>query len=100
MATRAERFKADAQRKGGGTKKVVKHKKPVDPAHTASRHETKRGDKGVGPALEDSTNGKPSRKSTRKSIHGGRSDTQLMRAARTKSTTPKARATRAKAGRT
>ena len=58
----------------------------------------RRGDKAVGMAMEDSVskNGKParpSRKSTRASANHGRSDTTLMRTAREKTFTPRARAT-------
>lgn len=71
----------------------------LDPGHTDTRNVTKRGDKRSSVALEDSTSGRPSRKSTRKSAHGGRNDTELMRTARAKSQTPKARAQRAQVAR-
>lgn len=95
MATKAQQFRAEAQRTGAGKKALVKPRRVVDPMHTDTRNVTKRGDKQVGMALEDSMSGRPSRKSSRKSAHGGRNDTQIMRAARAKSQTPKARATRA-----
>jgi hypothetical protein len=99
MATKAQQFRHEMER--AGPKKAPRPKKVhhLDPAHTDSRNVTKRGDKQVGMALEDSMSGRPSRKSSRKSAHGGRNDVQLMRAARTASQSPKARATRAKTAR-
>jgi hypothetical protein len=99
MATKAERFRAESQRTKHKAPQVKKPKRPQDPAHTDTRNLTKRVDKREGPVLEDSMSGRPSRKSTRTSSHHGRSDTQIMRAARAKSFTPKARAERAQARR-
>lgn len=99
MATKAQQFRHEQERKGPKKQKQVKKEKHLDPAHTDSRNVTKRGDKQVGMALEDSLSGRPSRKSSRKSSHGGRNDVELMRAARAASQTPKAQATRAKASR-
>lgn len=99
MATKAELYRYDQQR--AGPKKVKRPTKlhTRDPKHTDTRHLTKRGDKKVGMALEDSTSGKPSRLSTRPSSNHGRNDTELMRTARAKSMSPKARAQRAKVAR-
>ena len=99
MATKAERFKAESQRTRHEAPKVRKQKHLIDPAHTDTRNVTKRGDKGPSMALEDSMSGKPSRVSTRASSHHGRCDTEIMRAARAKSLSPKARALRAQVAR-
>jgi len=99
MATKAERFKAESQRTRHELPRVKKPKHIIDPAHTDTRNVTKRGDKGPSMALEDSMSGKPSRVSTRTSSHHGRSDTEIMRAARAKSLSPKARALRAQVAR-
>lgn len=99
MSTRAQDFKAEAQRTGAKKAAVAKERRVVDPRHTDTRNVTKRGDKQVGMALEDSESGRPSRKSTRASAHHGRADTEIMRAVRARSQTPKARALRAKAAR-
>lgn len=101
MATKAQQFKARQERSGKKKAPAVKrHKRAMDPKHTATRNLTKRSDKKSGMALEDSMSGTPSRKSTRKAVHGGRSDNPLMRTTRAKSLTPKARAQRAQAART
>lgn len=99
MATKAQQFRHEQERLGPKKAKQVKKAHHLDPAHTDSRNVTKRGDKQVGMALEDSLSGRPSRKSSRKSSHGGRNDVELMRAARTASQSPKAQASRAKASR-
>jgi hypothetical protein len=99
MATKAELFRYEQQRSGAKKSKQVKKVHHLDPGHTDTRNVTKRGDKRSSVALEDSTSGRPSRKSTRKSAHGGRNDTELMRTARAKSQTPKARAQRAQVAR-
>ncbi len=96
MATKAELFRAESQRTKHLPPKAKKPLRRVDPRHTDSRNDRVRSDKAVGVVLEDSMSGTPSRKSTRKSSHHGRADTQIMRAARAKSQTPKARALRAK----
>lgn len=95
MATKAQQFKAAAERTQHRAKKVIKPLRPLDPHHTDTRNVTRWGDKQVGMALEDSMSGRPSRKSTRPSAHHGRADTQLMRTALAKSQTSKARAGRA-----
>jgi hypothetical protein len=98
MSTRAQDFRRETQRKGGGIKKV-KRARVHDPKHTDTRNVTLRGDKVVGMALEDSASGRPSRKSTRPSAHGGRNDTKLMKKARDASQTSRARAERAQVAR-
>lgn len=102
MATKAQLFRSETERsheRKPAAKRVVKARRVIDPKHTDTRNVTKWGDKMVGAALEDSMSGRPSRKSSRKSAHGGRNDTELMRTARAKSQTPKARASRAKVAR-
>ncbi len=99
MATKAEQFRYDDERKGAKKPKAVKKVHHLDPGHTDTRNVTKHGDKGPSMALEDSTSGRPSRKSTRKSVHGGRNDTALMRTATAKSQTATARANRSKVAR-
>lgn len=99
MATRAQNFRAQEQRKRHEAPTVKKPRRIVDPLHTDTRNVTKRADKNANMALEDSMSGRPSRKSTRGSSNHGRSDTQIMRAARVASFTAKARALRAQAGR-
>lgn len=99
MATKAQQFRHEAERAGPKKEKQTVKAHTRDPAHTMTLHVTKRGDKGPSAALEDSMSGKPSRKSTRPSSHGGRTDTQLMKAARDSSMTPKAVANRAKSAR-
>jgi hypothetical protein len=99
MATKAELFRSESERHSHKSPKVKKPRRVVDPHHTDTRNVTKRADKNSGPALEDSMSGKPSRKSTRTSSHHGRSDTQIMRAARAKSFTSKAQAGRSQAAR-
>jgi hypothetical protein len=99
MATKAQHFRHEQERLGLKKTKQAKKEHHLDPAHTDSRNVTKRGDKQVGMALEDSLSGRPSRKSSRKSSHGGRNDVELGRAARSASQSPKAQAARAKASR-
>lgn len=99
MATKAELFRYEQQRSGPKKARQAKKAHHLDPGHTDTRNVTKRGDKGPSVALEDSTSGRPSRKSTRASSHHGRNDTELMRTARAKSQTPKARAQRAQVAR-
>lgn len=102
MATKAQLFRSETERSHEtkpAAKRVVKARRVIDARHTDTRNVTKWGDKMVGMALEDSMSGRPSRKSSRKSAHGGRNDTELMRTARAKSQTPKARASRAKVAR-
>ncbi len=99
MATKAELFRYEQQRAGTKKEKRVEKTHTRNAEHTDSRHLTKRGDKKVGMALEDSLSGRPSRVSTRPSSNHGRNDTELMRTARAKSMSPKARAQRAQVAR-
>lgn len=99
MATKAQLFRAESQRTRHEAPRVKKSRHIIDPLHTDTRNVTKRGDKGPSMALEDSMSGKPSRVSTRPSSHHGRSDVGIMKAAREKSLSPKARAQRSQVAR-
>lgn len=99
MATKAQNFRAAQQRTRHEPATPKKARRLIDPLHTDTRNVTKRQDKEAGMVLEDSMSGRPSRKSSRKSARHGRADTQLMRTARSKSQTPKARAQRAQVAR-
>lgn len=97
MSTKAQTFRAEAQRTHAKTKVAKRPKRVVDLAHSETRNVTRRGDKAVGMAMEDSvskngTPARPSRKSTRASANHGRADTTLMRTAREKTFTARARA--------
>ena len=99
MATKAQQFRAEAQRTHAKVKAPVKARRAVDPSHSESRNVTRRGDRAASVAMEDSVSvdgsfARPTRKSTRKSAHHGRNDTALMSAAREKSLTPTARKNR------
>lgn len=95
MATRAQNFRAQEQRKRHEAPKAKKPRRVVDPQHTDTRNVTKRAAKNANMALEDSMSGRPSRKSTRASLHHGRPDELIMRAHTAKTFSPKARAQRA-----
>ena len=100
MATRAQNFRAAEQRsQQRPVRKRAKPKGPSDPKHTATRNVAKRVEKNAHMALEDSMSGRPSRKSTRSSLHHGRPDELLQRVARNATHSPKARALRAQAQR-
>lgn len=99
MATKAQLFRAAEERKVQRAPKAKKPRRIIDAKHTDTRNVTVRKDKAVGMALEDSMSGTPSRKSSRASAHGGRSDTQIMKAVRDKSQTAKSRAQRSQAAR-
>lgn len=96
MATRAQNFRAEEQRRTHNKPPQPKKSRgPSDPLHTATRNVTKRGAKNGQMKLEDSMSGRPSRKSTRRSLHHGRNDEQIQREARGRTHTPKSRAYRA-----
>jgi hypothetical protein len=112
MATKAQQFRAEQQR----SNRPPKAKKPKRPrrdvptntalpgvsatdrkaggAGTANRNASNR--KKGGPALEDSATGKPSRKSTRKSLGRVKLATNLTRRQTRKVSSPQARAARGK----
>jgi len=115
MATKAEKFKADAQRRA----KPPRAKQPARPPRnvgvdtskpgvsatdrkaggnsTAARNASKRAGNKGGASLEDSANGKPSRRSTRKSEGRIKQATSLTRKKRRAVRAPSARAAKAKA---
>jgi hypothetical protein len=100
MATRAQNFRAAEQRsQQRPAPKRPKSKGPSDPAHTATRNVAKRTEKNAQMKLEDSMSGRPSRKSTRRSLHHGRPDEQLQRVAREATHAPRSRALRAQVAR-
>lgn len=94
MATKAEQFRYEQQRKGAKKPKTVKKVRTRDDGNTDTRNVRKRADGEATAALENSTSGRPSRKSTRKSANGGRNDITLARAKKATMMTPKARAQR------
>jgi len=106
MATKAQSFKAAAQREAHrpGTRKP-KAKRTLAPVqavgngHTAARNVSKHAGRRGGAMLEDSANGKPSRKSTRQSSDHTKSTTNLQLRETRKVTSPKARASAANAKR-
>ena len=65
------------------------------PAPPEARNLAQRVEKKNGAVLEDAPNGKPSRKSTRKSSNHGRQDNPKQQAVKMKLTAPAARASRA-----
>ena len=123
MATRAERFKSSEQRSGTKKTPTTTRRKPpaksgleqadeqelssnkppvgkrrvASSEHTAERNVSKRAAKKAGVALEDSATGTPPRKSTRSSANRAKSDSQLQRRAVRATTSPEARATKARA---
>jgi len=108
MATRAERHRAEEQvsRSQAKPKKTKAHSinrtvgagtAGVSGAGTAQHNLSKRSNNKGGPALEISGSATPSRKSTRSSAGRIKSATELTRRQTRRVTSPKARATRAKA---
>ncbi len=105
MATKAERFRYEAERSGPKKAKQARpprRAKPVDtslPGASASdrrasgRAESIRAGKKAQYALEDSA-GKPSRKSTRKASNRQKTDSQMRVKRRTGEMRPESRATR------
>ena len=106
MATKAQSFRAAAQREAHKPQpkktKPARRKPPVKAAgesHTAARNVSGHAGRRGGALLEDSANGKPSRKSTRgSSDHTKRTSNLQLRETR-KVTSPQARASAANAKR-
>jgi len=106
MATKAQSFKAATQREAHrpGTRKA-KSKRRVPPVqavggeHTAARNVSNHAGRRGGAMLEDSANGKPSRKSTRASSDHTKRTTNLQLRETRKVTSPQARASAANAKR-
>ena len=116
MATKAERFQSTTERSAPKRAKKAsrpKRDQPVDTSKpgvsatdrkagngsTAARNESKHAAKKASVALEDSQQDRPSRKSTRTSANRAKPDSQLRRRETRRTTSPKARATRASAER-
>jgi len=75
MATRAEAFRAEMERKA-----QEKHQRTLRATrveHEAVHHEPVRAGKSAAYALEDAPGGRPSRKSTRKSSNRQKTDVQF-----------------------
>ena len=112
MATRAQRFRAEAQRgaKPARSKQPKRRRRdqPVDTAlpgvsatdrkagggSTAARNRSARAGRKGGARLEDSATGKPSRKSTRKSAGRVKRTSNLQRREIRATSSPSRRATR------
>lgn len=100
MATRAEQFENDRrQNLHTGARRPAPSRKN-SPAPPEARNLAPRVDRKASAVLEDAPNGKPSRKSTRKSSHHGRQDVAKQKVARWASESPGAKATQAQAKRT
>jgi hypothetical protein len=105
MATKAQSFRAAAQREAHKPQlkkaKPTRRKPPVKAAgeaHTAARNVSGHAGRRGGALLEDSANGKPSRKSTRGSSDHTKPSNLQLRETR-KVTSPQARASAANAKR-
>lgn len=114
MATKAEQFKVEKQRRANPPKRKAparpRRDDPVDTSKpgvsatarkagagaTKTRNASKRSAKKGGAKLEDSKSGKPSRKSTRKSVKRAKRTSNLKRKAVRRVSSPKARKARAK----
>jgi hypothetical protein len=82
MATRAERFRAEAERKAQAGKKRKRPKGPKGRRHDGLAHPASHNDAAVRAknsayALESSRTARPTRKSTRKSKNRQKTDTAL-----------------------
>ena len=104
MATKAQSFRSRAQREAHPPKppKKVRARRaaPVQQLgveHTAARNVSGHAGRRGGAALEDSANGKPSRKSTRASADHTKSTTNQQLRETRKVTSPQARAASANA---
>jgi hypothetical protein len=109
MSTRAETYKSDAMREAHGQQPKKAVKPPRNPkldtslpgvsagdkrvgAGLSGRNESKRVDKRGGPALEVSTTGKATRRSTRKSVGRVKRTTNLQERAMRATASPSMRA--------
>jgi hypothetical protein len=114
MATKAERFRSTTERSGSNSPKTPPRERrdqPVDTSQegvsatdrkadagsTAARNNSRRAANKATVALEDSQNGRPSRKSTRKSANRSKPDSNLKRREMRRTSAPKTRAARASA---
>jgi hypothetical protein len=94
MATKAQTERSTMERKGGGARaKKSRGGRTPDAAHTADRKNSPRAARKAAVALEDSTNGRATRKSTRDgSAAHGRTDVGLKNRQTMRSRSPSARA--------
>jgi len=114
VATKAQRFKHESERSGPKrAPKPTRVKRVQGPdtslpgvsatdrrsggGHTAARNPSERAGRKASVTLEDSTSGRPSRKSTRASKNRGKSSEALQRKAQSQAQTPESRARRARA---
>jgi hypothetical protein len=94
MATRAEQYRSDEQRKGGKPHRKAE-RKPKKPAWSREKHHA---EVKATHALEDSAPGKrPSRKTTRASSNRAKADVRFNLTEETRKGTPRTRATKARA---
>jgi hypothetical protein len=106
MATKAQSFRAQVQReahrpdpkaaKAGARSRKAVPASALAEGHTAGRNVSKHAGRRGGAKLEDSANGKPSRKSTRGSADHTKPSNLQLRETR-KVSSPQARATQGKA---
>jgi hypothetical protein len=81
MATRAEQFRAQEQRRGGAKKAKRKNTRPSRPGapHAGRQRASKHAARKATYALEESAGKRPSRKSTRKSANRAKPDASFNR---------------------
>jgi hypothetical protein len=93
MATRAERFRHDAERGARHEVKRRVHSKRRDSPDKGARNVSRRGEKKAA-VVTEATGGRVSRKSSRTSTNRGKNSTALEYAARLKSFSPQSRHSR------
>lgn len=99
MATRAQNFKVDEDRKKAAAHDPRRKKIALHKGHSkGKRHPSEAGERKAAYAWEESNAKSPSRKSTRKGSQHQRPDVGLGKRQRARTAAPKARATRALAG--
>lgn len=96
MATKAERFRAESQVENSSRKTKTK-KAPARSAPVAKPHNLGERAGRTAVVTYESSNGRPSRKSTRKSKNHQRPNNALERTAQLKRTAPEARAAKSRA---
>ena len=84
MPTRSEQFKADAQRTGSVPPAATTEAQPQEPHGHAAK-------KAIYAREAQPENGRPSRKSTRKSANHAKTDASVVHAQQMKQNTPEAR---------
>jgi hypothetical protein len=98
VATKAERFKAAAERSGAKrTKKPLKHERDKQRVpNPASHNESQRAARNSSYEMEFAATPRPSRKSTRKSSNRQKTDSALRTTAMSQLVAPSRRASRSK----